>query len=259
MKAVVCQEERLDVVDVPEPEPGQGQVLIEVLRCGICGSDLHARHNCDELADVMVEIGYDGFMRSEQRVVFGHEFSGQVADYGSGCRKKLAVGAPVVALPLVRRGGSVHAVGLSAEAPGAYAEHVVVQESLMLAVPNGISPDRGALTEPLAIAWHAVRLGEVKKSDVAIVIGCGPIGLAVTMNGARAMGFQSFEMQFRGVALVPGEAVAGYSASSRTMMRSRVTLARMLAAAMLLHRPSPCTSAVCGTGKGRTGKPSIKA
>ncbi len=94
MKAVVCQEERLSVEDVPEPEPGSGQVLIEVLRCGICGSDLHARHHCDELAEVMVEIGYDGFMRSDQRVVFGHEFSGQIADYGSGCRKKLRRGNP---------------------------------------------------------------------------------------------------------------------------------------------------------------------
>src|SRR5579884_3837441 len=179
MKAVVCQEERLEVTDVPDPQPGQGQVLVEVLRCGICGSDLHARHHCDELAEVMAEIGYEDFMRSDQRVVFGHEFSGQVAEYGSGCAKKLAIGTPVVALPLIRRDGTPHALGLSTRAPGAYAEQVVVQESLMLPVPNGISADRAALTEPLAIAWHAVRLGELKKSDVAVVIGCGPIGLAV--------------------------------------------------------------------------------
>jgi threonine dehydrogenase-like Zn-dependent dehydrogenase len=179
VKAVVCQEKRLEVTDVPGPQPGQSQVLIEVLRCGICGSDLHARHHCDELAEVMAQIGYEDFMRSDQRVVFGHEFSGQVAEYGSGCREKLATGTPVVALPLLRREGKAHALGLSARAPGAYAEQVVVEESLMLAVPNGLSADRAALTEPLAIAWHAVRLGELKKSDVAVVIGCGPIGLAV--------------------------------------------------------------------------------
>ena len=52
-------------------------MLLEVLRCGICGSDLHARHHCDELAGVMTEVGYDDFMRSSQQVVFGHEFSGR--------------------------------------------------------------------------------------------------------------------------------------------------------------------------------------
>ncbi len=83
------------------------------------------------------------------------------------------------ALPLLRRGDDVHAVGLSAAAPGAYAERLVVEESLMFALPNGLPPDLGALTEPMAIGWHAVQRAEIKKSDVAIVIGCGPVGLAV--------------------------------------------------------------------------------
>jgi threonine dehydrogenase-like Zn-dependent dehydrogenase len=179
MKAVGCRETKLEVVDLPSPEPAKGQVLIEVLRCGICGSDLHARHHCDELAGVLAEAGYDGFMRSDQQVVFGHEFCGTVAEYGPRCRKKVPTGTPVVALPLLRRGDEVHATGLSAAAPGAYAEQLVVEESLMLAVPNGLSPELGALTEPMAIGWHAVRRGEVKKKTVAIVIGCGPIGLAV--------------------------------------------------------------------------------
>jgi threonine dehydrogenase-like Zn-dependent dehydrogenase len=56
---------------------------------------------------------------------------------------------------------------------------VVVEESMMLPVPNGLSPEMGALTEPMAVGWHAVQRGEVKKGDVAIVIGCGPVGLAV--------------------------------------------------------------------------------
>ena len=118
-------------------------------------------------------------MRSDQSVVFGHEFCGEVVDHGPGTRKTPRVGTPVVALPLVRHGGQVHGVGLSADAPGAYAEHVVVQQSLALPVPNGLAPDTAALTEPMAVAWHAVRRGEMGKRDVAIVIGCGPIGLAV--------------------------------------------------------------------------------
>jgi threonine dehydrogenase-like Zn-dependent dehydrogenase len=179
MKAVACERSSLDLVDLPDPEPGKGQVLVDVLRCGICGSDLHARHDADQAADVLAEAGYDGFMRSDQRVVFGHEFCGEIADYGPGCRKKVAPGTPVVALPLMRRGHEVHAIGLSAAAPGAYAEQVVVEESMMLPVPNGLSPGMGALTEPMAVGWHAVQRGEVKKGDIAIVIGCGPVGLAV--------------------------------------------------------------------------------
>src|SRR4051794_25279169 len=179
MKAVACERAQLELVDVADPEPAKGQVLLDVLRCGICGSDLHARHDADQAADVLSEAGYDGFMRSDQRVVFGHEFCGEVAAYGPRCRGKIAAGTPVVALPLVRRGGEVHAVGLSAAAPGAYAERVVVEESMMLPVPNGLSPELSALTEPMAVGHHAVRRGEVKKGDVAIVIGCGPVGLAV--------------------------------------------------------------------------------
>jgi threonine dehydrogenase-like Zn-dependent dehydrogenase len=179
MRAVGCENAKLEVVDLSDPEPGEGQVLIDVLRCGICGSDLHARHHCDQQAEMLAEIGYDGFVRSDQQVVFGHEFCGEVAGYGPWCRRKVAVGAPVVALPLLRQGEEIHAIGLSAAAPGAYAEQVVVEESLMMEVPDGLSAEHGALTEPLAIGWHAVRRGEVKKGDVAIVIGCGPIGLAV--------------------------------------------------------------------------------
>jgi threonine dehydrogenase-like Zn-dependent dehydrogenase len=109
----------------------------------------------------------------------GHEFCGEVTGYGMGSRGKLAVGTLVVALPLRRRGDEVHAIGLSAKAPGAYAEQVLVEESLMLPVPNGLAPSAAALTEPLAIGRHAVRRGEVARKDVAIVIGCGPVGLAV--------------------------------------------------------------------------------
>jgi threonine dehydrogenase-like Zn-dependent dehydrogenase len=179
MKAVGCREAKLEMIDMPVPVPAKGQVLIDVLRCGICGSDLHARHHCDELGALMVEAGYQGFMRSDQQIVFGHEFCGTVAEYGPRCQERISTGAPVVALPLLRQAGEVEATGLSAAAPGAYAEQLLVEESLMFEVPNGLEPELGALTEPMAVALHAVRRGELKKSTVAIVIGCGPIGLAV--------------------------------------------------------------------------------
>jgi threonine dehydrogenase-like Zn-dependent dehydrogenase len=179
MKAVSCQESRLEVVDLPALEPAAGQAVINVTGCGICGSDLHARHHADAQADVLAEAGYTGFMRSDQRVVLGHEFCGHVAGDGPGTRKAIAPGAPVVALPLIRRDHSLHAIGLSEQAPGAYAEQVLVQESLMLELPNGLTPERAVLTEPLAVGWHAVRRAQISKRDVAVVIGCGPVGLAV--------------------------------------------------------------------------------
>jgi threonine dehydrogenase-like Zn-dependent dehydrogenase len=179
VRAVVCEKGSLDVVDLPAPVPGDGHVVLDVVRCGICGSDLHARHHADELADVVAEMGYPDLMRSEHQVVMGHEFSGRVATYGPRTRRRLDEGAPVVAMPLTRINGQGHPTGLSAAAPGAYAEQVVVEESLMFSVPDGFDPAMAALTEPMAIGWHAVRRGDVKKGTVAIVIGCGPIGMAV--------------------------------------------------------------------------------
>jgi threonine dehydrogenase-like Zn-dependent dehydrogenase len=194
------------------------------MRCGICGSDLHARHHADEQADVLAESGYDGFMRSDQRVILGHEFYGEIADYGPKTRRKLATGTPVVALPLLRRGHDVHAIGLSAAAPGAYAEQLVVEESLMLAVPNGVSPDLAALTEPMAIAWHAVRRAEIKKRGVAIVIGCGPVGLAVICmlkaQGVRTIVASDFSAGRRALATACGADVVVDPSSESPYARS---------------------------------------
>ncbi len=231
MRTVTCQDARLELADLPEPRPGKGQVLLEVLRCGICGSDLHARHHCDELADVMTEVGYDDFMRSSQPVVFGHELCGVVAGHGPGCRRRTPAGSEVVALPLLRRGGTVHALGLSASAPGAYAEQVVVEESLMLPVPNGLPPDLSVLTEPMAVGWHAVRRSEISKRDVAIVIGCGPIGLAVICmlkaRGVRTVVASDFSAARRSLATRCGADVvvdpsqdSPYTASDRSHLDS---------------------------------------
>ena len=71
--------------------------------------------------------------------------------------------------------------GLSAKAPGAYAERVLVQEALTMPVRNGYSAELAALTEPMAVAWHAVRRASIGKGETAVVVGCGPIGLAVIL------------------------------------------------------------------------------
>jgi threonine dehydrogenase-like Zn-dependent dehydrogenase len=177
MRAVVCSRAELEVAEVADLAPGKGQLLLDVVRCGICGSDLHARRHADAVADVAAEVGYRDLMRSDEQIVLGHEFSGVVTARGRGSR--ISEGTPVVSFPLLRSAGGVHPTGLSAHAPGAYAEQVLVEDALSLPVPNGLAPEVAALTEPLAVGLHAVRRGEVGKGQVAIVIGCGPVGLSV--------------------------------------------------------------------------------
>jgi threonine dehydrogenase-like Zn-dependent dehydrogenase len=203
---VVCNEAELSVSERPQPIAATGHVRIEVLRCGICGSDLHARHGYDSWADLLARMGYQRFARSHQQIVFGHEFCGRVIEHGPGCSREVPVGTRVVALPLLRGEDGIDTVGLSQHAPGAYAEQMLVQESLMLAVPNGLPDDVAALTEPLAVAWHAVRRGAPGKRTVAIVVGCGPVGLAVIL-----------QLKSRGVRTV---VASDYSAGRRELARA---------------------------------------
>lgn len=188
MKAVVCEDKQLRVAEIPEPVLETGQSLVKVLRCGICGSDLHVRQHCDHWGALAARSGYRQLLGSSQAVVFGHEFSGEVLDHGPGTTRKLKPGTKVAVVPAIRRGADIDLIGLSARSPGAYAERIAVQESMMLPVPNGLKPEIAALTEPMAVGWHAVRKSEIKKSEVAVVIGCGPVGLAViSMLNARGV------------------------------------------------------------------------
>lgn len=208
MRAVTCHEGQLDVSEIPDPVPGKGQLVLEVTRAGICGSDLHARHHADQVADGAAEIGYPHLMRHGDRTVMGHEFSGTVLEYGPGTRKRWDVGTPVVAMPLLGTPEGIHLTGLTPKAPGAYAEKVLVSEAVTLPVPEGLSPELAALTEPMAVARHAVRRGQLGKRDVAIVIGCGPIGLAVVLmlkaQGVRTVVASDFSAARRELARAVG-------------------------------------------------------
>ncbi|KUI19963.1 zinc-binding dehydrogenase [Mycobacterium sp. GA-2829] len=187
MRAVTCERGALSVVDVPTPRPAKGQLLLEVRRCGICGSDLHAKDHADELTPVMDQLGYPDFMRGDTPVILGHEFCGEVAERGKGVGKQFKAGTPVVSFPMVRGADGIHLTGLSPKAPGGFAENVLAEASMSFAVPNGLDLDTAALTEPMAVALHAVRRSEIRKRDVAIVIGCGPVGLAVICH-LKALG-----------------------------------------------------------------------
>ena len=172
---------------MPAPRPAPGQLVLDVHRCGICGSDLHAKDHGDELADVLSEVGYHDCIRRDTPTVMGHEFSGVVAEVGGRAPKGLTVGTPVVSFPMVRTHGAVQMTGLSPLAPGGYAEQVLVESAMTFPVPNGLPLDVAALTEPMAVGLHAVRRSEIGKGDTAVVVGCGPVGLAVICQ-LKAMG-----------------------------------------------------------------------
>ncbi|MGZ4476525.1 MAG: zinc-binding dehydrogenase [Nocardioides sp.] len=181
MRAVTTHEGRLEVADVADLQPGPGQILLDVTRCGICGSDLHARTHGDVTADALAEMGYDAFMRSGDSVVLGHEFVGTIAAYGPKTRRAWAKGTRLVALPMLGTREGVHLTGLSPKASGAYAEQVLVSEAFAFPVPDSVPDDHAALVEPLAVAHHAVRRAQIGTREVAVVVGCGPIGLAVIL------------------------------------------------------------------------------
>ncbi|HWV26819.1 MAG TPA: zinc-binding dehydrogenase [Aeromicrobium sp.] len=181
MRAVTVHHGRLQVEQVADLTPGPGQILLDVTRCGICGSDLHARHHADVMADAVDEVGYPDMMRLDHKVVMGHEFTGTIADYGPRTHRRWDAGTPVVALPMLQTPEGAHLTGLSPKAPGGYAEQVLVSESMTFPVPPSVDPELAALTEPMAVALHAVNRGAVGRNDTALVIDCGPIGLAVIL------------------------------------------------------------------------------
>ena len=185
MRAAVMRDFRLVTDSVPEPVPGPGEVLVKTLGCGICGSDLHALKYTKQFLESSPQrtMAFD----MQRDVVMGHEFCAEILDHGPSCVKALKVGTRVCAMPILLRNGVPTSVGYSNEVPGGYAERMVLMEALLLPVPNGLPTERAALTEPMAVGLHAVEKANIGKDDISVVIGCGPIGLAV-IAALRAKG-----------------------------------------------------------------------
>ncbi|BBY33235.1 alcohol dehydrogenase [Mycolicibacter minnesotensis] len=168
--------------DVPEPTPGPGQVLVEVTACGICGSDLHfASHGEQVLAATQamsgspssrasVDLGADIFM--------GHEFSATVLEAGPGT-DTFAPGTPVTSIPILLATKGIEPIVYSNTTLGGYAEKMLLSAPLLLAIPNGLDPRHAALTEPMAVGLHAVNKSGATPGETALVLGCGPIGMAI--------------------------------------------------------------------------------
>lgn len=179
MRAVALRNGELVVVEQPEPVPAEGQVLVRTCTCGICGTDIHARHQLAGFLEGMMRSGTHLPTDPNADVVFGHEFCGEILDHGPKTDRRLAPGTLVVGLPYVTGPAGPEYVGYSNRFPGGFAERMVLTERLLFPVGNGLSANHAALTEPFAIGEHAVARARVRAGDRIMVVGCGPIGLAV--------------------------------------------------------------------------------
>lgn len=187
MKAAYMLDRKIHVGELPDPIPGKGQALVQTHSCGLCASDLHVLHHADRLIEWSNE--YDGPFKMDLKrpVVLGHEYVAEIIDYGPGSERKLKTGRRVTSAPVVFRPGGIDLVGLTNDFPGGFGEYMLLDESQLMEVPDGLDTDRAAMTEPLAVGLHHSRIGRVSKDDVALVVGCGAIGLGV-IAGLKLLG-----------------------------------------------------------------------
>jgi threonine dehydrogenase-like Zn-dependent dehydrogenase len=173
----------------PQPVPAQGEVLVAVKSVGICGSDMHAWHGYDE--------------RRPPPLILGHEAAGLVAS-GPRLGERVAINPLVVdpECPVALAGrphlSPTRAIISMPPRPGAFAEYVTIPERNLLSVPDGLSLRDAALTEPVAVSWHAVRIGLERLAAPAgearvLVQGGGAIGLGAALV-ARHFGAASISL-----------------------------------------------------------------
>lgn len=184
MRAAVLRKGRMVYRDdVPEPVPESGQVLVAVRSCGICGTDLHFAAHGDEmlaLTEQMAEsIGAAGMKVDLNDDVFmGHEFSAEVLEAGPDTDTH-APGTLVTSIPVLLSSRGVEPILSSNTTIGGYAERMLLSAPLLLPIPNGLDAKHAALTEPMAVGLHAVNKSNIQRAETALVLGCGPIGIAI--------------------------------------------------------------------------------
>lgn len=168
---------KFEIGEIDVPVSDGNNVIIDVKKCGICGSDIH-------YWDAGEPVG----------LVMGHEYCGVVSDIGS--REDLKVGDRVTALPISPCGHCSacltgnpqycpdtwsHATGLSLTNPGALAPKMAIRPDMVLKVPDNVSDEEVAMVEPSAVGLHAVHLANIKVGEKVLVIGGGIIGLVTAM------------------------------------------------------------------------------
>lgn len=202
MRAAVMQglHQPLAIEALADPAPGTGELVVRVGRCGICGSDLH-----------MTEDPAFGKAAGD---VLGHEFAGEVVALGKGTTG-VAVGDLVSVIPLTScgecaacRAGEVAWCAQFGLQGGGYAEFAVTRPNQCVILPQSASLADGAIIEPLAVALHGVVMAGLKPGDKVLILGAGPIGLAVAFwarrRGAAKVAVQDIADHQRDRALMMG-------------------------------------------------------
>ncbi|MBP2645798.1 MAG: Tdh [Firmicutes bacterium] len=181
MKAVKYHGPRnLEFIDIPKPQAGPGQVVVKIVFCGICGTDVHA-------------YSLPGIFNWE--LVLGHEAVGYVEEVGEGvtCVKvgdRVAVGPPGdcghcyscnTGNPNTCIHGFPNTLGIGPDTQGAYAEYILSKfpQNELFVIPDSITFEQAVLFDVLGVGFHAVRRSDIRVGDSAVVLGCGSIGLSI--------------------------------------------------------------------------------
>jgi threonine dehydrogenase-like Zn-dependent dehydrogenase len=203
----------LRVDDVADPRPGAGEALVAVKACGICGSDLHALVYAEELIAAAREIGAPLVFDPSRDYIMGHEFAAEVLELGAETAGvPVSPGDLVTCLPVALTPTGIEPVGAYSNTyNGGYAELMRLTAGMCLRVPNGLDHRRAALTEPMAVGRHAVARSAISPAEAAVVLGAGPVGLAVVAElrrtGIETIVVSDFSPRRRDVALAMGATV----------------------------------------------------
>lgn len=199
MRAAALKNGEIYVNDAaPDPVPQAGEVLVEVCACGICGSDLHFAKHGASMMDLgkqmkgmgpMAELGSPSVDLSKD-VWMGHEFSARILEAGPDTQT-FAPDTIVTSIPILLGGPTmVRPIVYSNEVMGGYAERMILSAPMLIEVPNGLDPKLAALTEPMAVGMHGVNRSGIKPGEGALVLGCGPVGLAI-IAGLKVKGVET--------------------------------------------------------------------
>src|SRR5262245_13113855 len=139
MKAAYLQRSRIHVGEVPDPMPAKGQALVRTLRCGLCASDAHFLHGGSQVIEVSRRFGGPYANLDLDRVIVpGHEYVGEIVDYGPGSRRPLAPGTRVTSQPVMRVASGHSIIGQSHECPGGFGELMLLDENALMEIPGGL-------------------------------------------------------------------------------------------------------------------------
>ena len=206
MRAAILRNGAMVVDEIDDLRPAPGQVLVETIACGICGSDLHTVDHAHEMVEVAVDGGSSTFTFDPDRdLVMGHELSVRVLEVGEDVSGVVA-GTEAAAMPMLNADGRIAVPGYDNDYPGGYSERMLLDPGALLPVPNGLDPRLAALTEPLAVGLHAVNQSSIGEGPArpAIVIGAGPVGLSViaslALTGAQPIVASDFSPRRRALA-----------------------------------------------------------